>query len=180
MEEAFLAMLVRSTVGEYRINRIVAAPSGQGGTPDPDVLEETADHVAQIKASGCGKFAGTTLYAEAGLPGLVLIDQGRPVCAAHFADREEYDRDSTWPLPANGIALIDIATDDAVRGKGFAPRVIAEASRRHAAEVRPLIAFIWWSNRPSLNAFRKAGWRIIGTSIEFYLFGRWRGLRIRH
>lgn len=173
-------MLVRSTLGEYRINRIVAAPGQVDGAVDAAVMDETPQHIAQIAQSASAKFAGTALYGEAGLPGLVLVDEGRPVCAAHFADRDEYDRDSTWPLPANGIALIDIATDEAARGHGFAPRVIAEASRRYGAEGRPLIAFIWWSNRPSLNAFRKAGWRIIGTSIEFYLFGRWRGLRIRH
>lgn len=180
MEEAFLAMLVRSTFGEYRINRIVAAPQQPQGASDPAVVTETPQHIAAIRRSPSAKFAGTTLYGEAGLPGLVLVDEGRPFCAAHFADRVEYDRDSTWPLPANGIALIDIATDEAARGRGYAPRVIAEASRRYAAEERPLIAFIWWSNRPSLSAFRKAGWRIIGTSIEFHLFGRWRGLRIRH
>lgn len=173
-------MMVRSTFGEYRINRIVAAPALADGSTDPDVVEETPDHIALIARSRSAKFAGTTLYGEAGLPGLVLVDQGRPVCAAHFADRLEYDRDSTWPLAEDGIALIDIATDEEARGRGFAPRVIAEATRRYSAKRQPLIAFIWWNNHPSLNAFRKAGWRVIGTSIEFFLFGKWWGLRFRH
>jgi RimJ/RimL family protein N-acetyltransferase len=41
-----------------------------------------------------------------------------------------------------------------------------------------IIAFIWWSNTPSIRAFSKAGWKKIGFSVEILVADTWRSLRV--
>lgn len=171
--------LVGRLVSEYRINWIYAARR----LPDSDhnglsVEPESAEHRAMLSDSATYKMRNSQSYAKAGLAGLVLVKEGRPVSVAHFVEAGQYRRSSTWPLRDGEVALMDIATEEQVRGCGLAPQLIRAATRIYLARgCRGMIAFIWWSNDASRHAFEKAGWRRIGGSVELRFGKRW--LRIR-
>lgn len=173
--------LFGSLVAEYRINFIYAAdqsdlPAGEV----PLAVPESAEHRAALAVSRTDKMRGSQSYARAGLAGLVIAEHGTPLSVAHFAEPAQYDRQSTWPLRPGEVALMDIATEDAARGRGLAGQLIRSATRHYLAQGHQrLIAFIWWSNRPSLRAFEKAGWKRIGYSLEVRPRTRWFSLRLR-
>ena len=135
--------------------------------------------IAAPTASATPKMRSSLSFTRAGLTGLALVEEGRPVSVAHFATPADYDRAATWPLRATEVALMDIATEDAQRGRGLAVTLI-RATTAHflGAGKSRVICFIWWSNTPSLRAFTKAGWRRIGLSIEVCIGGKWLALRL--
>ena len=168
--------LIGRIVTDYRINWIYAADTpapllvlaGESVIPTDDAAR------AALEASTTHKMRNSLSFERAGLTGLVLVRDGMPLCVAHFAPLGLYDRAGTWPLREDEMALMDIATEETARGQGLAPRVIAAATRHFInANARRLIAFIWWSNKPSVRAFTKAGWRRIGLSLEWQVAGKW-------
>lgn len=166
-------------VAEYRINWIYAGSTADGGEPADTVQPVDKAVCEQLARSPTLQMRKAAAYANSGLAGLALIDGGVPVCVAHFATPAQYQRTGTWPLASGEAALMDIATEDAQRGKGYAVRLIRQATTHfRAAGHDRLIAFIWWSNQPSIRAFTKAGWRRIGISVELRRADRWRALRI--
>jgi hypothetical protein len=179
--KALLRRMLGAVLGDYRINWIYAidrpahVPSSEGYDIRP--VDDTM-HPA-IALSSTGKLANTLSYARAGMAGLALMREEKPLCVVHFARPDQYARSDTWPLRPGQMALMDIATEESARGQGLAPCLIA-ASARHFLEhdAQRLIAFIWWSNTPSVRAFTKAGWRRIGLSIEICLAGHWLALHI--
>jgi hypothetical protein len=181
--QSFIKFLLGRMFKDYRINMIVASrvkhyPAAAMAS-GCSVTELSADHIEQFSKSTTGKIRSSLSYSNAGLQGYVLVHQGVPVCVTHFADTEQYDRASTWPLKANEVALMDIATEEFARGKSYASALIGGTTERYTAKgTHRLIAFIWWSNTPSKRAFAKAGWRKIGLSIEVKIAGQWRGMRV--
>jgi GNAT superfamily N-acetyltransferase len=181
LKQAGKAVLGR-IVADYRINWIYAADDLQAiPQDDPDVatVPLTSELAAALDLSTTGKMRNSLSYRRAGLDGLAIADGGKPVCVAHFADPARYDRTSTWPIRADEMAIMDLVTEDAMRGRGLATRLLAAAARIYLSQgKRRAIAFIWWSNTPSLRAFSKAGWRRIGFSLEFSSAGHWHAIRI--
>jgi GNAT superfamily N-acetyltransferase len=175
--------VVGMIVSEYRINWIFAsspelpARSAAHGQNAPVPID--GDLLTLITASATPKVKNSISFNRAGLPGFAIVEAGKPVCVAHFASPEQYDRASTWPLREGERALMDIATEESARGRGLAVRLIAEATQlyRHQG-VHQLIAFIWWSNTPSTRAFNKAGWQKIGLAVEIQIGSRWFSLRL--
>ncbi|MDE1918860.1 MAG: hypothetical protein KGH96_22655 [Sphingomonadales bacterium] len=168
-------------ISDYRINWIYATSTPSPVLPAPgDSVMVTDDALrARLAASTTDKIRSSLSYARAGMEGLALVRQGEPLCVAHFAHPDQYDRAATWPLRQGDIALMDIATQESARGQGLAPQVIAAASRHFITGAQSrLIAFIWWSNTPSRRAFAKAGWRRIGFSVEWRVAGRWWAIRM--
>lgn len=167
-------------VSEYRINWIYAADT----LPSPDdneyvVETERAAYRRVLRTSAASKMRKSQKYADAGLAGLVLVEDGRPLSVAHFADTSQYDRPHTWRLRGGEVALMDIATEEDVRGRGLAPCLIRAATRHYLAHgCKRLIAFVWWTNNPSLRAFKKAEWKRIGLSVELRFGKRWLRIRI--
>jgi ribosomal protein S18 acetylase RimI-like enzyme len=169
---------------DYRLNVIYASdgpPNIARSMPaHPGFTSIEAGHLAAMERSQTAKIRGSAGYGRAKLKGFAIVDQGIPVCAAHFAAPAQYNRAGTWPLKQGQLALMDIATEESVRGRGLAGQLIAQSTeyfRAHGAEA--VIAFIWWSNTPSLRAFTKAGWRKIGFSVELLIGGKWRSLHIK-
>jgi len=170
--------LLGRLVADYRINWILAC-SVPPQEPGEEAVRIDAAIMEQLAASPTPKMRGSLSYARAGLQGLSLVRSGAPVCVAHFATPGQYGRDGTWPLRDGEIALMDIATEEAMRGQGHAVRLIEAAGRHYLGRGRSrLIAFVWWSNSPSLRAFAKAGWRRIGLSLEWQRKGRWHALHL--
>lgn len=178
-----LKLLVKSLAGrlvsEYRINWIYASPTFRVADPPLVHLHPSGDWLAALDHSPTPKMRNAAKFARVGLAGLVVVERDRPVSAAHFATAAQYDRGSTWRLGRAEIALMDIATEESERGKGHAVRLVRAATHSYQNLGCPrLIAFIWWTNRPSVAAFAKAGWRRIGLSVEFCRNGRWMGFRL--
>lgn len=175
MKTAIRAIL-RLCFTDYRVNWIYASHGAA-----PEIWSDTEDICAinnriraALAASSTAKVRNSLSYAHAGLTGYVLLAGGLPLCVAHFATPSQYDRAGTWPLRAGEVALMDIATEQTVRGRGLAVRLIAMTTRLLVQQgTRRVIAFIWWSNTPSVRAFTKAGWQRIGLSIEWKCAGRW-------
>lgn len=167
-------------VSEYRINWIYAAEIVPHSDDSEYMVEtETAAHRAALCTSATSKVRKSQKYADAGLAGLVLVEDGRPLSVAHFAETSQYTRSGTWHLQEGEVALMDIATEEYARGRGLAPHLIRAATRHYLVQgCRRLIAFVWWSNAPSLRAFKKAGWKKIGFSVELRFGKRWLRMRI--
>ncbi len=181
--KSLIKLLVGKVFEDYRINIIVAspvkhypaAPMARGCS----ITALSSDHIEQFSNSSTHKVHNSLSYSNAGLQGYVLVHDGVPVCVAHFSDIKQYDRVGTWPIKANEVALMDIATEEFARGKSYASALITGVTERYMAQgTHRLIAFIWWSNTPSKRAFAKAGWRKIGVSIEVKIAGQWRGMRV--
>lgn len=166
-------------VAEYRINWIYVSTAPDKAARSAELTEVDEALCALLDKSPTLQVRKAARYARSGLKGLALCEQGKPVCVAHFAEPEQYDRAATWPLAQGEAALMDISTEEAARGKGHAVRLIRQASEYYLGRgYRRLIAFIWWSNQPSVRAFTKAGWKRAGLSIEVRRGPRWRSLRI--
>lgn len=172
--------LVGWLASEYRINWIYAADTLPGPSDNEFMVEtETAAYRTALRTSATSKMRKSQKYADAGLAGLVLVENGRPLSVAHFAETSQYNRSETWRLREGEVALMDIATEEHVRGRGLAPYLIRSATRHYLVQgCRRLIAFVWWSNTPSLRAFKKAGWKRIGFSAELRFGKRWLRIRI--
>ena len=146
---------------DYRINWIYAGgPWCAGLGQDVEALPITPDIADQLAASPTAKMRNSLSYTRGGLDGLVLVEDGVPVSVSHVADPAHYD-------------------EDALRGQGLAVRLMQATTSAHLARGKSrVIAFIWWSNTPSLRALTKAGWRRIGLSVEVLVAGKWLALRL--
>lgn len=177
-----LKALLARTFSDYRLNWIYASIAGYEAAPlneDLSLGPLAATQTQAILKSSSHKFRNTLSFHKSGLAGFVLSDHKGPVCVAHFASPDQYGHNATWPIRANEVALVDIATDDRAKGKGYAPLTIRAATQAYQeAGIERLIAFIWWSNKPSIRSFEKAGWVRIGLAIEVRTGKRWRSLRI--
>lgn len=163
---------------DYRINYIYASPAGQAPVAG-EIAELSPDLIEQLAASGTAKVRGSATFSKAGLRGYAVVEAGQPVCVVHLAETSHYDRAATWPLRPGEAAIMDIATEEAARGRGLAVQLIAAVTARYLRQGRSrIIAFIWWSNTPSVRAFGKAGWRRIGFSVEVQIARRWIALRL--
>lgn len=166
-------------VAEYRINWIYVGTKPGGTAQSEELTEVDAAICAHLEQSPTRQVRKAAAYTRSGLKGLALCEKGRPVCVAHFAEPEQYDRFGTWPLAQGEAALMDISTEEAERGRGLAVSLIRLSTDHYLGHGhRRLIAFIWWSNTPSVRAFTNAGWVRIGLSIEVRRKARWRALRI--
>lgn len=182
-----LKSLVRTIIGglfdEYRIDWIFASPvrsEPQSDAGEPaNMVPVGPDHLRALGDSRTAKVRNSLSFNRSGMLGYVLLEEGVPVCVAHFCDAQQYDRAGTWPLRPGEMALMDIATEEHARGRGHAVRLIQAATNAcRARGATRLIAFIWWSNAASVRAFTKAGWRRIGLSIEVRIGTRWHSLRL--
>lgn len=161
--------LVRHVVQDYRLNWVLASSGAQTVLPLPEELdfapldEAGLQTVASIDDMQFRKAIG---YDRIGATGFLLSKHGEPLSAAHFVDLARYENATIWPLGADEIALLNIVTQDAAQGMGYAPILIAHATAAMLSpRYRRAIAFIWWNHGASLRAFKRAGWHRIGFSI---------------
>lgn len=98
---------------------------------------------------------------------------------AFFWHGDRYASRHSWPLPAGAAKLVHIVTDPAQRGRGFATALIRAASQAMISQgFHPLYARIWHSNKPSQQAFSRAGWRPAGWLVQVNPLRRPRPWRI--
>ncbi len=180
---SFIKSLLRVFCQDYRINIVVAGSDASPAGQAPEgvlVRAMTNDDTDALTQSPTVKMRSAVSYAQAGHMGFVLTVDNAIQCVAHFASPHNYDFASIWPLQADEMCLVNIATEQDAFGKGYAPMLIRAATQMLIAQgTRRVTAFIWWSNHPSRRAFAKAGWRMIGRSLEVKLFGRWLAFRVK-
>lgn len=165
---------------EYRINWIFASSFGREvPAGNATVLQPSGEWIEALASSPTERMRKSAAYARCGMNGYVMVARDRPVCVAHFAEPHEYERSATWPLKDGEAAMMDIATEEAERGRGLAVEMIRATSGIYEEKGhKRLLAFIWWSNRPSVRAFSKAGWRRIGLALEMRVSQHWLVLHI--
>lgn len=165
MDRSMLKRLV-----EYRVNWILTQDH-KVATAQPGERLRTAamsDHVRRVLRNHPDERVRSALsFENAGYKGFALLLDQEPVCVVHFTDSAHYEHAETWPLADHEVALVNIITLPQYRSRGYASQLIKEAT----AELVPdpfvrAIAFIWWNHTASLRAFRKAGWKRIGFSLE--------------
>jgi|GEM_PF-1086774 len=177
---SFGKSLLSRLTAEYRINWIFASSFGREAVAGSVVALQPSDGwIEALASSPTEQVRKSAEYARCGMNGYVMVEQDRPVCVAHFAEPDEYERASTWPIKDGEAALMDIATEQAERGRGLAVDMIRATSGVYEAKGhKRLLAFIWWSNKPSVKAFSKAGWRRIGLALEMRVSQHWLVLHI--
>jgi hypothetical protein len=86
---------------DYRLNVIYASdgpPNIARSMPaHPGFTSIEVGHLAAMERSQTAKIRSSAGYGCAGLKGFAIVDQGIPVCAAHFAAPAQYNRAGTSP-----------------------------------------------------------------------------------
>ncbi len=161
--------VIRLILGEYSIYRIYAfsGPVGPDWAPirpgfrfarldEPTIANSTDTlivdqrwwHGDDADAFGC-------------------FEESRPVAACFYWHGDRYRARGFWPLEASEAKLVQIVTVPDRRGLGLATDLIRYSAHEMLGErFHTLYARIWHSNTPSINAFRRAGWRHVATVTE--------------
>lgn len=153
--------------GEYHIFRIYSrdlAEPIKALPPDPRFREIIQDDVNDPAARrGYGGYQSIGFVAE---------ENGAELAHCWFWYGNRYKERNFWPLAEGEAKLVRIETSPQSRGQGIAPRLIAYATARMADRgYTRLYARIWHSYKPSLKAFRKAGWRPFSIVMSFDFAG---------
>lgn len=138
------------------------------------------DHIPPERDPDCLIFSNphrredeTTGYAGPDAIGFAYEQEGVRLSHCWVWYGERYKSRNFWPLAANEAKLIALETLPEARGRGIATRllqyVVAELAAR---DFKCLYARIWHSNKPSIRAFEKAGWRYHALVLEFHLLGK--------
>ena len=95
------------------------------------------------------------------------FDKNRLVGLACYWHIQRYRSRNSWPIEHGAAKLVHIVTSPSERGKGVATLLIAESTSIMLREgFGALYARIWHSNKPSLSAFARAGWRPCGWLLQ--------------
>lgn len=170
MITALLRRAARAVFADYRLNWVLRSPAVPPSLPLSPAMRVralTASDRARLRTEPDPKLRNSAGQA-AGARGFALDEAGALRCVAHYVALDGYTDAAIWPLYPNELALTDIVTRPADRGRGLAPLLIANATPSALAEAAAAsaICFVWWNHHASLRAFDRAGWRWIGFSIE--------------
>lgn len=174
--KALLRTAVQPVVGDYALNRIYRREAGCPLPPLRDgwrILPMDDAALAVLRAHPDPKVRKSASFARNGVFGFALWDHDRLAGTVFFEDRTTYYNDALWTLAQDEAALIDLLTLPEHRGRGVAPLLIAYGTNAMFARgMRALIAWIWWTNHPSIRAFEKAGWSYIAFVTQMRPFGK--------
>jgi RimJ/RimL family protein N-acetyltransferase len=178
MISSLLKKLVSQLVSDYELYFIYSCRPRT-------LLADTTAEVFQLSNDpnelGNEWFKREAFYAGDGSIGFALDDNSfskAAICWYWYGER--YQRDSGfWPLKSRDALLMMIRTHESCYGQGMATRLIkATSSKVGAMGFDRLFARIWWSNHPSIQAFKRAGWSRIAFVVTVKLEGRRNRLRI--
>jgi RimJ/RimL family protein N-acetyltransferase len=169
--------LAKSVIADYSIYYIFAvdvaevAPANspfEFGEVDRVQLQEADEEVKVSRG-----------YAGDEAIGFSLFENAKPVCAAWFWYGARYRERNFWPLAEREAKLVHIITSPSMQGKGLAPLLLDHCVKAmHERGFQKLYARIWFSNTPSVRAFRKAGWQRIALVITVKFRGAENELRL--
>jgi len=154
-------------LGRYRINRICGLTWASRPLPLPrDVIMREIDDLASMDGVS-PLFRERSWYRGNDAHGFGLFQNEELVCLCWFWGSRRFNDSLLWTLRENEAFLMDLLTAPEFRGRNFAPLLISLASKEmqrlgHSA----LYSSVWYTNRASLRAFEKAGWRQICVVAE--------------
>lgn len=163
--KSLLQRLIRA-LGGYELYRVYESGGARGPALPMDWDVRPVDTAARAALAAEGGEKPSRLARAPSAPELAyfaLWAGGTLLAVALFEPAFAAAGGAMW-VPAEGeLILTDLWTLAAARGRGAAPALIAESQRRLD---RPLVGWTWWTNRPAIRAFRKAGWRAAGWSLR--------------
>jgi GNAT superfamily N-acetyltransferase len=159
--------LVRFFLRDYAIYRIYKREcAGQTNWLDSrfrfEPVEETAiigsqDKVIVQEAWYCGE--NSHAYA--------CKMNSRIVGLCFFWYGKRYSTRNFWPIKKDEAKLVQLIVLPCMRGQGIARQLIEFATHDMSRfGFKYAYARIWWSNKPSLRVFQRAGWHRIATVID--------------
>lgn len=175
--------LARLILGDYSFYHIYARSADATGLPQ--LRAPLGLHVRTVDEAVLRSYSDTTIREQAGYAGsgshaYVAYDGDRivGVCFYWFGDR--YRMRNFWTLADREAKLVQIWVHPDARGRGIAPRLIADSFEDMVENgYGRAYARIWHSNTPSLRAFERAGWSRVARVVEINPFRRKRPIRIR-
>jgi GNAT superfamily N-acetyltransferase len=170
----FARSVARRLLGPYALYRIYEhqgpGPGTSGSEPEPagdDVALAPLENGAALDRPSDPGLRDLASYAGSEAFGFEARVDGVLAAACWFWVGERYKTRNFWPLHADEAKLVQITTAERFRGRRIAPRLIRFAAAwMHRLGYRRLYARIWHSNRASVVAFERAGWREIALVIE--------------
>jgi GNAT superfamily N-acetyltransferase len=127
----------------------------------PNVTTEAYQLPDEPSALSREWFKNEAFYAGEGSIGFALDTKTfskAAICWYWYGSRYEQDS-GFWHLKPRDALLMMIRTHESCYGQGLATKLIQATSICVTAKgFDRLFARIWWSNKPSLLAFRRAGW----------------------
>jgi GNAT superfamily N-acetyltransferase len=172
-------VLARLLLGRYLIFKIYECES----QPSPHSREVKAqfgivDGHTTLCQSECAELRELSDCAGDDAYGFGAWIDGKLVSACWFWGHKRYNPNGIWPPSKGDAKLVRVVTSPSHRGTGIASNLIRFASNEMQKQgYKRLYAKIWHSNRPSLAAFSRAGWREIATVAHVFplgIFGPWR------
>lgn len=93
-------------------------------------------------------------------------------CWVWYGERYRNNR-NFWKLHADECKLIALETEPWARGRGTAPKLLHYVATQLSQKgFKRIYARVWHSNKSSIRAFEKAGWRYHALVVEFDFLGR--------
>lgn len=179
--KTFWTKLARQLIGEYSPYYIylwTGAAAAQGIERKLGFDLRPIDESQLAAADGLMMEQVGYLGSESMGFGYFVDGQLAGVCFYWFGER--YKRRGFWPLKQGEAKLVQIIVSPAARGQGVASALIQGSAQAMAdAGFFRLYARIWHSNRPSMHAFEKSGWRRIAFVLEFNPFRTKKPLRVQ-
>lgn len=180
----WLRALAHALLGDYKLFHIFRMGPGADGDPEPpengpwrfDPVHDMSE-LRQAIAPSIRAFAESTWD---GCYAFAARADDRLAGIAFFKSRQGYQRGRMlWSLKQGDVELVQLTTEETYRGRGLAPLLIRWSS---AQMVRlgfaGIYAKVWHNYRPSLRAFRKAGWQKVAFLVELYPFGTCKRIRL--
>ncbi len=165
-----LKRLARVLLGDYGIYRVYVceppwlgandAPSFEVGPLAPEELAQAGEELSELDW-----YFGPECHAYA------CRDGGALIAVAFFWHGERYRQRNFWPLRAGEAKLVQLLTIRAARGRGAATILVREATRAMFGQgFSKVFARVWHSNRASVSAFERAGFRRCADVVEVFPF----------
>ena len=158
-----LRMVAKALVGEYKIFLIY-----EKTLEIPSAARRDESLYIMGEPSNCSKG-----YAGPDAVGFAIVEDGQPSATCWVWYGERYKSRAFWPLQEGEGKIVSLETVPEARGRGLAPKLLEFACAAMAERgFHRLYARIWHSNRSSVRAFEKAGWKHRALVIELFPLGK--------
>lgn len=167
---SMLKALARAVLGEYGLYQVWAlgleeSASGATGSGADVTVREIGR--ADVEAATEAALRESAWYLGDGSHGFGCFAGAELVGLAFYWHADRYRRRHSVSIGSHDAKLVHIVTTPAMRGRGIAAMLIdRSAVAMRARGFQTLYARIWHSNRPSLHAFARAGWRPKGWLLQ--------------
>ncbi len=156
---SFVRKLARVIVQDYTLYWVVELQLKSDVQPGRGVSTVSSE-LTELLETPHAEVRRTISYAGSEAAGFCIIKDGHAVAVCWFWWGKRYEERGYWPLDTVDAKLVQIVVADSYRGQGLASELLRSASAEMLAKgFKRLYARIWHSNKPSLRAFAKAGWR---------------------